>query len=239
MDDNGCARCGGTGFVITVDEHGVSKAAPCACRGLSRAELRRRSARIPDRYRHCTFESFALLNNPSLEHASRFARRVVDDFPGGDRGLLLTGPCGVGKTHLAVAALRALVEERGAWGHFVETAQLLRSLQDSFDRDSDIASREVLEPVMSCDVLLLDDLGVTRGTPWERDTLGLVINERYNKNGLTILTTNLPVDSSGEVEGLSDRLGERLASRLAEMCWTLTISGVDFRRNFRAAQFHR
>lgn len=238
MSSEICERCGGTGFLVVVGEDGYSRARPCSCRVQERARLRRQAANIPPRYEHCTFETFSELNE-TLERARRVARRVVDDFPGSAKGLLLTGPCGTGKTHLAVATLRALVEERGAWGHFVEVAQLLRSLQDTFDRDAEIATREIMDPAVSCDVLLLDDIGVTRGTPWTREVLGLLINERYNRKGLTILTTNLPVVSSPQAESLGDRVGDRLASRLAEMCWSISISGKDFRTEIKRAEFYR
>ncbi len=231
-----CPDCHGTGFVVVMQESGVSAAQPCRCRRDRLRDLRLRAAGIPRRYEHCTFASFNLLND-TMARALQLARKVVESFPGGEHGLLLSGPCGVGKTHLAVAALRELVEERGARGCFVEVNQLLRSLQDTFDRNAETAGRQILEPILGADVLLLDDIGVTRGTPWARETLGLIINERYNASALTLLTTNLPAAGSGEGESLADRLGVRLASRLAEMCWVVELQGGDFRRTIKSADF--
>ncbi|RMF75772.1 MAG: cell division protein ZapE [Acidobacteria bacterium] len=232
-----CPACHGTGFVLVDTGSGVDAARPCDCRRERLGRMRLAAARIPPRYEHCTFASFAPLND-SLAQALALARRVVEGFPGSERGLLFTGPCGVGKTHLAVATLRELVAERGARGIFVEVNQLLRSLQDTFDRRAETAGREVLDPVLAADVLLLDDVGVTRPTPWALETLGLVLNERYNRSALTLLTTNLPPEADGEHESLADRLGARLVSRLAEMCWIVELRGSDFRRTVKAAEFH-
>ncbi|MDQ7007719.1 MAG: ATP-binding protein [Acidobacteriota bacterium] len=229
-----CPLCRGTGFEIHSSDHG-SYARPCACATRQRLALRRRSARIPERYRHCSLEHFDLLND-SLGRAVSWCRRIVDEFPSGESfGLLLIGPSGVGKTHLAVAVLRELVEQRGAVGLFAEFNDLLRRIQETFDRRSQTPSWDVLRPALEADVLLLDDLGATRMTPWMRDTLALIINERYNQRRLILATTNQDEDPPPGQESLSDRIGERLASRLAEMCWTVRLEGKDYRRHVSRA----
>jgi DNA replication protein DnaC len=81
---------------------------------------------------------------------------------------------------------------------------------------------EILNPVMNAEVLVLDDLGAIRPSDWVWDTVSLMINNRYNGMRTTIITTNYPVLASGEgglrAETLSDRIGERMRSRLIEMC---------------------
>jgi len=230
-----CPVCKGTGFVRE-EANGRSAARPCPCRLAERARLRLAQSGIPARYEHCTWEEFQALN-ASLREALRLARQTVDQFPGGDRGLLLCGPCGAGKTHLAVAALRQMVLERGAKGLFAEFTRLLRSIQNGFDRRSETPSFAVLQPAIDADVLVLDDLGCQRATPWAMETLGLIINERYNGQRLTIITTNRVFDPPPGEESLAERIGERLASRLAEMCLTVRVDSGDFRRNVKAAQF--
>ncbi len=234
-DGTSCPRCGGTGFVI-VSREGLEAARPCDCRRSRREELRRRLASIPRRYRHCTLDGF-FCQNPGHERALALARRVVRDFPGGRYGLLFTGPCGVGKTHLAAAVLRELVENRGARGLFAEFGRLLRRLQDTYDRGSATPSREVIDPVLLADVLVLDDLGATRTTPWVIETLGLILGERYDQDRLTLITTNLPVEAGPGEETLADRIGDRLASRLVEMCWIVPLEGRDFRRQVKSAAY--
>jgi len=232
-----CPQCGGTGFVVDAHEDRTG-ARPCACREERRSTLRRASAQIPDRYSHCSLASFQHLNNPSLQRALDVARKVVDLYPFADHGLLLMGPCGLGKTHLAVAVLRELVESKGAWGLFTEFSSLLRRIQDTFDPRSQTPSWAVLQPTLEAQILVLDDLGATRTTPWVLEMLGLILNERYNARRLTIVTTNRLETPARAEESLADRIGERLASRLAEMCWTIRLEGDDFRRTYRSAMFH-
>src|SRR3982750_1883587 len=98
-------------FFGTGVEVGAGKGArPCTCRNNDSRRSFIDSARIPKRYGNCTLERF---NPPTVPHqqALHYARSLVADFPYVDRGLLLMGPAGVGKTHLAVAILRGLLNK--------------------------------------------------------------------------------------------------------------------------------
>ena len=80
---------------------------------------------------------------------------------------------------------------------------------------------------------MLDELGAARPSEWVQDTIGLIINARYNEKKLTILTTNyLDENQSSADETLGDRIGVRLRSRLYQMCKTVLIEGEDYRRRF-------
>ncbi|MBP7148000.1 MAG: ATP-binding protein [Acidobacteria bacterium] len=234
-DTASCPECAGTGFVLQCGPDGDA-ARPCACRLGRRDELRRTAARIPERYRHCTFDDFAPhyadgRRNPFLQRALELSYRVVAEYgvTPDAHGLLLVGPCGVGKTHLAVSILRALVESKGAVGLFAEFNDLLRRIQETYDRRSETPSWAVLQPTLDADVLVLDDLGAARMTPWVLDTVSLIVNERYNSRRLTILTSNRLLKPTTREESLQDRIGGRLFSRIAEMCWIAEIEGDDFR----------
>ena len=91
---------------------------------------------------------------------------------------------------------------------------------------------EILTPIMNAEVLILDDLGAIRPSEWVCDTVSLVLNARYNAVRTTIITTNvvLPPGAGGmKQDTLGDRIGERMRSRLLELCRVVEIKGVDYR----------
>lgn len=189
------------------------------------------AARIPRRYENCHFNTFKPANS-SQESALKYASRLALDFPAVDRGLVLMGTVGVGKTHLAVSILKGL-SERGFPCLFYEFGTLLKEIQNSYNPVSKTSELSVLMPVFSAEVLVLDELGASKPTDWVRDTMAHIINTRYNDEKLTIFTTNyLDNTSDPRDETLEDRIGTRLRSRLFQMSKTIVISGQDYRRNF-------
>jgi len=65
----------------------------------------------------------------------------------------------------------------------------------------------------------------------------LILGERYDQDRLTLITTNLPVEGEPGQELLADRIGDRLTSRLVEMCWIVPMAGEDFRRRVKSAAY--
>jgi DNA replication protein DnaC len=160
---------------------------------------------------------------------------LVHKYPNVDRGVLLMGSVGVGKTHLAVSILKGLTE-RGFSCLFYEFGTLLKEIQDSYNPNTFSSELSVLNPVLKADILVLDELGASKPTDWVRDTMAHVINTRYNDRKVTIFTTNYLDDRrSPAEETLEDRVGTRLRSRLYEMCRTVMIDGRDYRRTFDRA----
>jgi DNA replication protein DnaC len=218
-------------------------------------------ARVPRRYEHCDFSNFdtdlyeavpqSASWNRSLEQAKVVVEGFARDFPvGTESGLLLMGPCGAGKTHLAVAALKQ-VALRGHDALFYDYRELLKEIQASYNPVSQSTEMGVLEPVLTAELLLLDDLGASKPSAWALDTVGYILNTRYNEKRLTLLTTNY-LDSSGGAasaprlpsgttvaaareDELADRVGHRIRSRLYEMCRTVEIIAPDFRKEVRQA----
>ena len=144
------------------------------------------------------------------------------------------GPCGTGKTHLAVAALLEIINS-GKPGRmlFSNFQDLIQEIHASFDSDQVPSKSEILTPLLEADLLVLDELGSQKPTNFVQDVLYYVINTRYNAELATIFTTNY-YDRSGEVkeETLEQRIGTRLRSRLAEMAERLEFTGAtDHRRN--------
>ena len=203
-----CTECFGTGTKLDP----VKGAMTCPCRKSNRSKNLLTAARIPRRYADCSFSTFKFTPGTSLDHALLAAQRFVEEFPV-DRGLLFTGPAGVGKTHLAVAIIKGLIE-KGFAGIFCEFGSLLKEIQDSYNPVSKSSELKVLSPIYQTDVLVLDELGATIPTDWVRDTMYQIINKRYNDKKLTIFTTNFSDARQSEKEQvLEDRIGTRLRSR--------------------------
>jgi DNA replication protein DnaC len=228
-----CPQCGGTGWE-RIGEAGMRH---CRCLATGRSDRLLAEARIPRRYEHCSLDSYRP-NDPSQVRAKADARRFLERYPTIDVGLLFLGPCGVGKTHLAVSILKRVIADNGDSGLFYDFRDLLREIQSSWDTVSRTSQWEVLRPVLQADVLVLDELGANKPTDWVQDTMTHIINCRYNDKKLTLFTSNYPECPSrpGE-ETLTDRIGARLRSRLYEMCKIIEIHGHDFRREIKQADY--
>jgi DNA replication protein DnaC len=258
MAEANCPHCGGTGWKI-LEVEGLPNyqrsAVRCECSAESPTRIFEH-ARVPRRYRQCDFENFdldlAYEDEPegrpwdeSLKRAKLEVQGFVRNYPTATgRGLLLMGPCGVGKTHLAVAALKELLL-RGHEGLFYDYRELLKEIQASYNPVSQATEMGVLEPVLKTELLVVDDLGASKPSAWALETVGHILNTRYNEERVTLITTNyldretaqrpalrLP---SGEAlvradDTFADRVGQRIRSRLYEMCRTVEIVSRDYRR---------
>ncbi|MCI0339476.1 MAG: ATP-binding protein [Acidobacteria bacterium] len=228
-----CEYCNGTGWEL-VEGKGVRQ---CRCRMSDRRDQLITAARIPKRYENCSFENYHPQGNNftadeifrSQSYALNYAQTLAREYPNHDIGLLFIGPCGVGKTHLAVASIKALIN-KGITCLFYDFRDLLKEIQDSYNPVSKTTELRVLEPVYQSEILVLDELGASKPTDWVRDTMTQIINTRYNDKKVTIFTTNYLDDPETPNEDtLSDRVGVRLRSRLHEMCKVVKIKGDDFR----------
>lgn len=222
-----CEVCFGTGMEI-VPGKGARK---CVCRKRDKHFDQLELARIPKRYEKCHFNTYNA-QTVSQKAALKYAQNFTSDFPAVDRGLLLIGDVGVGKTHLAVSILKGLTE-LGFSSLFYEFGVLLKEIQGSYNPNTFTSELSVLAPVLKAEVLVLDELGASKPTDWVRDTLYHIINSRYNEKKFTIFTTNFPDERvDNRQETLEDRIGVSTRSRLYEMCKTVVIKGEDFRRTF-------
>ena len=227
-----CAICGGAGWVLDSSD-GRKQAHPCVCRGAEISRARLDAAGIPQRYKDCTLDNFSD-NNASLAKAKTAAREFVDSYPAVEAGLLLVGPAGRGKTHLACAILTELVATKGVTGLYVDFSDLLMKITTSFRPDADMSTESVLTPYAEAEFLILDELGASKPHPWVLDVLYSLLNTRYNRKRITVATSNFEDEiesGSGEREKLEDRIGYRLRSRLYEMCLMVALRGGDFRKD--------
>ncbi|MBI3427054.1 MAG: ATP-binding protein [Acidobacteria bacterium] len=237
-----CEFCSGTGWELVAGK-GVRQ---CRCRISERVNELLERSRIPKRYENCSFENYYPQGDPwkekdvneSQRMALRDAKQFVDEYPGVDFGLLLLGPCGVGKTHLAVAILRSLVR-KGIQCLFYDFRDLLKEIQGSYNSVSQTSELKVLSPIYEAEVLVLDELGASKPTDWVRDTMTQIINTRYNDKKITLFTSNYQDRQVLQEETLVDRVGVRLRSRLYEMCKVIEIKGDDYRQKIGGTRGRR
>ncbi len=257
-----CPLCEGTGWkTVKSRAHAGSpndrRVTRCDCQLRARGQSLLTAARIPRRYEHCELSNFEF-DGPyrSLAPARMAACKFVEEYPLDKTGLLIIGTIGVGKTHLAVGMIKELIVGKGIACLFYDYRELLKQIQNSYNDSVKTTELDVLRPVFETEVLVLDELGAVRPTEWVWDTVSLILNTRYNDNRTTIITTNYPnlaerdrlngnVSSrsseaakyAAERETLGDRIGDRMRSRLLEMCRIVTMEGQDYRERVKSASF--
>lgn len=272
--DPNCPQCHGSGLAIGRDgERATASLCPCAaerscpvCDGTkwvrptgTRGPVRRCDchrfeqrlagfdrAQLPGRLAHCTFDNFRITEPATQAEPFGIARALAAGFKAGqiNRGFVLWGPVGRGKTHLLAATLRLLILEHGVEARFIEFSHLLSALKGRFD--SGRGASEILDQLVEVEVLAIDELGKGMLTEWELSVIDELVSRRYNA-ARTILATsnykpgpptgitrpNLADPRPDRQPSLSDRVGERVHSRLAEMCEIRYLGGKDWRQRAR------
>lgn len=182
----------------------------CVVEGRRSAADERLSSELPDLLRGMTFRNFDRRGQAvdtkamdSLSEAYKLSRQFADEP---HLWLVLLGPTGCGKTHLAAAIANQQIEA-GRPVYFVVVPDLLDHLRSAYGPDSKVTYDELFETIRTAPLLILDDLGAHSSTPWAEEKLYQLINHRYNHRLPTVITTNLALDE----------LDERLASRLADL----------------------
>ncbi len=223
-DGPACGLCEGARFVrVTADRDDprFGRVAPCECVRNDPVEFLLQKAAIPPPYlRSMHFETFL-----PLENALAFKAMQTWD---GVESMLLCGPPGRGKTHLAVAALRSRIEA-GVRGQYAYVPDLLDDIRRRFNPDHAEDAQTFVDRIASVPLLLLDDLGAeyhkrTRGdVDWASERITAIVDRRLRNGLTTLVTTN--IDSDGAMD---DVLGSRAASRLGSYR-RVQCGGVDMR----------
>lgn len=231
-----CPECNDSGWRTVGD-----RVQRCPCRMRQQIAQNFSLSGIPARYAGADLSNFRLAGDQqrfAAAHfvAAQYAERypvLPDDHP---RGLIFTGTIGTGKSHLAVSVMKELMR-KGCAARFYDYASLLKDIQSAYRPDSQISEIAMLGPAMEVEVMVLDDLGTVRLSSWVLDTITLLLNCRYREGRTTIITTNYPdqVGGTAMMPTLAERIGERVASRIREMCRPILMEGPDYRTQMRKA----
>jgi DNA replication protein DnaC len=235
-----CPDCGGTTWQIVQDGYNAA-ARPCHCAAEIKARRIEERAHIPEEFGAARLDNFALPhpNNPvglrSLGTALNVVGRWSENYPNcNPPGLLLIGPPGGGKTHLAVGALRSAMK-RGYEGVFWNYGRLLACIRKSYGPNADSSLRSIYNSLREIPILLLDGLGDSSKTAWVEDTINSIFVHRLNNQKALIATTELRdpdieqitdcerYTSDAQRPMLADRIGRHSRSCLFEMCTLVSV----------------
>lgn len=152
------------------------------------------------------------------------------------KGLILSGPVGVGKTYLITALAKSLAEQ-GVSTRFVDFFQLLSHIRAAYSENK--SDQDILRPLIAVDVLIIDELGKGRNTDFEAVVLDQIVMNRYNENKILVASTNLSLKETAQDDDNSSfnyfgsfeaRVGKRIYSRLLETTKFIEMQGDDFRK---------
>lgn len=232
MKKNLCKFCNGTGWVVK-KKNGVELAVKCRCQYLDIFITKGEKANIPPRFLGAELKIYKPdQNNPSQGKAKKEARKFIDNYPSVYDGLLFQGPVGIGKTRLLCSIATELMKKfENIDAFYIDWNDLVREMRSG----QDVASRDfssinqLINKLSEVELLLFDELGASKISPWVYDNIYYLFNRRYNNKKITICATNYFDNTSDGGESLSQRVGDRIRSRLYEMTEVVEIRGIDYR----------
>ncbi|HLT30524.1 MAG TPA: ATP-binding protein [Myxococcaceae bacterium] len=241
-----CPQCGDSGWRLATQQASFSARSgvkdydvleACSCRERKAHLARFTAAGIPGRFATADFESYRS-QNEAQHRAWSEARSFADHYVPGESstGFILSGPVGTGKTHLLCAVLAHLTLEKGVSTRYQEISFLFQDIRRGFREGK--SGGEIVGPLCDVELLAIDELGKGRGSEFEMETLDELIARRYNAGKVTLFATNYSLASerkpvralpgyvsseearqdSRESNLLRARVGERIFSRLFDMC---------------------
>lgn len=191
-------------------------------------------AKMPKMYIGKTFSDYKVTadNAQAIKTAKEFLENP-------QAGLYIYGSPGTGKTFLAAIIAQKLIHA-GKTVIFGDVPSLLDDLKDTFDKKNSQTLSDLKNLLCNVDVLVLDDLGTENPTEWAVEQIYTIVNRRYNEGDKPIIVTSnfTPSVVAGRLNNPTKResqnesvTGDRIVSRLLQMCKGITIKGKD-RRGF-------
>ncbi|MDY6968609.1 MAG: ATP-binding protein [Spirochaetota bacterium] len=181
---------------------------------------------IDKKYRWKFINNFESTNK-KVEEAKSIAYDIITKFPDVKKGLFLWGNPGSGKTMLSAIILTELITRHAINGSLIKISRnFFNRLRSSFVEGSPNygEATNIEREYAEIDILVVDDFGVQRDSPWEQETLYNLIDARYEAEKFTVFTSN-----NDPYKTLKEKADGRILSRLKEMCRIIEISGDDYR----------
>ncbi len=179
---------------------------------------------IPKRFREKTFENYEERSGNSI--AYKKAKNFAENFPDVDKGLLLVGSVGTGKTHLAAAISNKLISRLYSV-YFGNTTDIMSFIKSTYSKDAEVTELEAVKLMTEkVDLLVIDDLGKENETTNTIAVLYQIINRLYENEKPVIITTNY--NSIDLAKKLGER-GQAIVSRITGMCEPVILTGEDWR----------
>ncbi len=196
-------------------------------------------ANIPQRFLTAKLENFFPDKDfPSQAKVKKIVKRFIDNYPPDIKGLLMQGSVGVGKTRLLCTIATELIKTDNKIDiYYIDWNDFTRELRASFGQYE--VTNQFIAKLSTVDLLLFDELGASNTTPWILDNVYYIFNKRYNDQKITLAATNYldnttdGTETLTQQESLSQRIGERIRSRLYEMMETVIIKGKDMRKEYQ------
>ena len=242
-----CQECDGEGRTFRQDDKGMAFLADCSfCFPLRKRLRLLNDSGIPGKFSNATFEGYQPIGLQNKKAFSR-AKDFLEDFRATPtqpcRGLLFMGGPGLGKTHLVVSILKQIILEEEVDGKFVDFFQLLSDIRHGYSHDQ--SEMSLIEPYLKSRVLVIDELAKGRNNEWEQTILDQFISSRYNAaDKVTLFTTNYSDQGcastdtnartiSFQKQSLEEKVGDRIFSRLSQMCDFIKMEGEDYRTKIK------
>ncbi|MFC0525806.1 ATP-binding protein [Pontibacillus salicampi] len=189
-------------------------------------KLFEQSSLINDRLKGAIFDNYHPDSN-ELKRAKAICERYANNFDSNNKvGLLVTGPYGTGKSHLAVSITKAVLQ-KGHSALFISVPKLMTKIQNSYNKQSATNEEDLLNGLFESELLVLDDLGAEKTKKddgefsWAKRKMFEIIDGRAGKHN--VFTSNY------DFNGLLELYGEREFSRMIENCHPVKMPGENYR----------
>lgn len=186
-------------------------------------------AQVPPKWKEVTFDN----SDPGLKpKAFKIAKRYAENFRGQSPSLVFYSPGnGTGKTHLAACIANYVLHQKRMSVLFKKARNLMLDIRRTFSDRGELTEADILDKVLSVQLLVLDDVGVDPPSRWIHGTYWTVFDRRLEWQLPVVITTNKPFEAAAGEETLADRIGAGAASRLVELCQgnVIDMTGPDLR----------